>query len=163
MEQSAARDDSGLLLTFDIPEGGAQVSPFSSVIRLTWRRLLWWSADVCIELCNSFFTARSICISAVYAVTRCPSVTFASCAKTNKDIFEIWSLSHSSFSIPNGVAMFRREVGNPLNGGVECNCLWENDDFRPISRSIWETVIVRWAHSARQFVSTEFSFHPYDI
>jgi len=51
LEQSATRD-SGLLLTFDIPEGD-QVSPFSSV-RLTWRRLLRWSADVCIELCNSF-------------------------------------------------------------------------------------------------------------
>jgi len=38
MEQSATRD-SGLLLTFDIPEGD-QVSPFSSVIQLTWRRLL---------------------------------------------------------------------------------------------------------------------------
>ena len=50
MEQSATRD-SGLLLTFDSPEGD-QVSPFSSVIRLTWRRLLRWSADVCIELCN---------------------------------------------------------------------------------------------------------------
>jgi len=38
MEQPATRD-SGLLLTFDIPDGD-QVSPFSSVIRLTWRRLL---------------------------------------------------------------------------------------------------------------------------
>ena len=38
MEQSATRD-SGLLLTFDIP-----------VIRLTWRRLLRWSADVCSAL-----------------------------------------------------------------------------------------------------------------
>ena len=35
----SATGDSGLLLTFDIPEGD-QVSPFSSVIRLTWRRLL---------------------------------------------------------------------------------------------------------------------------
>ena len=34
------------------------------------------------------------CISAVFAVIRClsvrPSVTFVSCAKTNKDIFEIF-------------------------------------------------------------------------
>ena len=52
MGQFATRD-SGLLLTFDIPEGD-QVSPFSPVIWLTWRRLLRWSADVCIELCNSF-------------------------------------------------------------------------------------------------------------
>ena len=50
MEQSATRD-SGLLLTFDISERD-QVSPFSSVIWLTWRRLLRWSADVYIELCN---------------------------------------------------------------------------------------------------------------
>ena len=42
---------SGLLLTFDIPD---QVSPFSSVIRLTWRCPLWRSADICVELCNSF-------------------------------------------------------------------------------------------------------------
>ena len=40
-------------VTFDIPEAD-QVSPFSSVIRLTSRCLLRWSADVCIELCNSF-------------------------------------------------------------------------------------------------------------
>ena len=41
--------------------------------------------------------------------------------------------------------------------------VWKNDDFRSISRSIWETVIVRWAYSARQFLSIEFSFHPYNI
>ena len=35
--------------------------------------------------------------------------------------------------------------------------------FSQISRSISETVIVRWAHVARQFVSIEFSFHPYNI
>jgi len=51
--QSAHQSTTLLLLTFDIPEGD-QVSPFSSVIRLTWCRLLWWSADVCSELCNSF-------------------------------------------------------------------------------------------------------------
>jgi len=49
--------------------------------------------------CLSVFTARCICISPVYAVTRCPSVyasvTFVSCAKTNRDIFEIFSPSGS--------------------------------------------------------------------
>ena len=39
----------------------------------------------------------------------------------------------------------------------------KNDDFRPISRSISQTVIVRWAHAARQFVSIEFTFRPYNI
>jgi len=52
MEQSAIRD-SGLLLTFDIPQGD-QVSPFSSVIRLTWRCLWRPSAGVYVELYNSF-------------------------------------------------------------------------------------------------------------
>jgi len=91
MEQSATRD-SGLLLTFDIPEGD-QVSPFSSVIRLTWRRLLRWSADVCIELCNSlnldFCKVRpqlcdgstlihDICVVVVVVVVAIPSTRAAS-------------------------------------------------------------------------------------
>ena len=68
------------------------------------------------------FTARCICISAVYAVTRCPSVcasvTFVSCTKMNKDIFEILSPSGSDtilvFPVPKGVLIFRR---NPPNRG----------------------------------------------
>ena len=43
----------------------------------------------------AIITARCVCISAIYAVTRCPSVrlsvAFMSCAKTNEDIFEIFS------------------------------------------------------------------------
>ena len=35
--------------------------------------------------------------------------------------------------------------------------------FSRISRCISETVIVRWAHAARQFVSIDFFFHPYNI
>jgi len=31
------------------------------------------------------------------------------------------------------------------------------------ARCVSETVIVRWAHAARQFVSIKFSFHPYNI
>ena len=115
------------------------------------------------SLCDrwaSCFTAR--CITAVYAVTRCPSVrpsiTFVSCAKTNKDIFEIFSPSGSQavlvFPYKTG---WRYSDGNPPNGGVECKGVWKNDNFWPIFRCIWETVIVRWAHSARQFVSIEFS------
>jgi len=60
-------------------------------------------------------------ISAVYAVTRCLSVTFVSCAKTNKDIFEIFPPSGSQ-----AVLVFPYQMGwgysngNPPNGGVEC-------------------------------------------
>ena len=35
--------------------------------------------------------------------------------------------------------------------------------FSQISSCISETVIVRWPHAARQFVSIEFSFHPCNI
>jgi len=65
MEQSATRD-SGLLLTSDIPEGD-QVSSFSSVIRLTWRRLLrlHWSSRSWISVTRSLwvplYTCRTDC------------------------------------------------------------------------------------------------------
>ena len=71
------------------------------------------------------FTARCICISAVYAVTRClsvrASVTFVSCAKTNKNIFEIFSPSgsHTILVFPYQTG-WRCSDGNPPNGGVEC-------------------------------------------
>ena len=102
--------------------------------------------------------AVSVCLSV------CPSATFVSCVKTNKDIFEMFSPSgsHTILVFPYQTG-WRYSDGNPANGGVECKGVWKIDDFRPISRSIWETVIVRWAHSARQFVSIEFSFHPYNI
>ena len=69
--------------------------------------------------------------SAAIAVTRCPSVclsvclsvTFVSCAKTNKDIFEFFSPSGSQ-----AILLFPYQTGwrwrysdeNPPNGGVEC-------------------------------------------
>jgi len=57
---------------------------------------------------------RGICC---HRVSVRPSVTFVSCAKTNKNIFEIFSPSgstiwYSSFSVRNGVAMFRCSWGN---------------------------------------------------
>jgi len=39
----------------------------------------------------------------------------------------------------------------------------ENGDFCTCGSSDCETVEDRWAHAARQFVSIEFSFHPYNI
>jgi len=66
------------------------------------------------------FTARCICISRVYAVTRCLSVclsvTFVSCAKTNKDIFEIVSPSgsHTILVFPYQTG-WRYSDGNPPN------------------------------------------------
>jgi len=66
------------------------------------------------------------CISAAYAVMWCVcvcvcvSVTFVSCVKTNKDIFEIFSPSGSQailvFTYQTG---WRYSDGNPHNGGVK--------------------------------------------
>ena len=59
--------------------------------------------------------------SAAIAVTRClsvcPSVTFVSCAKTNKDIFEIFSPSgsHTILVFPHQT-WWRCSDGNPLTG-----------------------------------------------
>ena len=82
----------------------------------------------------------------------CLSVTFVSCALTNKDIFEIFSPSGSQailvFPYQTG---WRYSDGNPPNGGVEYKVVWKNDDFWPISHCISETIIVKWAHAARQF------------
>ena len=65
-------------------------------------------------LCSFYCVMQ--CISAVFAVMQCPSVclsvTFVSCDKTNKDIFEILVFPHQTG--------WRYSNGNPHNGGVEC-------------------------------------------
>ena len=58
---------------------------------------------------------------------------------------------------------WRYSDGNLPNRGVECKGYDKMTIFSQISRSISETVIVRWAHAARQFVSIEFTFHPFNI
>jgi len=72
-----------------------------------------------------------LCISAAIAGMRCPSVclsvTFVSCAKTNKDIFEIFSPSSSQ-----AILVFPRQTGwrysdrNPRNRDVECRWCGKN-------------------------------------
>ena len=60
-----------------------------------------------------------LCISAAIAGMRCLSVglsvTFVSCAKTNKDSFEFFH--HMVAMYETG---WRYSNGNPPNGGVEC-------------------------------------------
>jgi len=111
--------------------------------------------------------------SAAIAVTRClsvslsvrPSVTFVSCAKTNKDIFEFFSPcgSQAILVFPYQTGRGAIPTGTPLTGASTARGYEKIDDFRPISRFISETVIVRWAHAARQFISIKISFHPYNI
>jgi len=67
----------------------------------------------------------------------CLSVTFVSCVKTNKD--NLWNFSpsgskksHSSFSMPNGMAMFRRKPP-PLTGASNAGGLGKKRDSERIS------------------------------
>ena len=66
-----------------------------------------------------------LCISAAYAVMRCLSVclsvTFVSCVKRNKHIFNIFSPSDSqAILVFPYQTEWRYSDGNPPNGGVEC-------------------------------------------
>ena len=75
--------------------------------------------------CFNSFCGAMLCTSAAYAVMRClcvcPSVTFVSCVKTNKDMFEFFSPSGSQ-----AIPVFLYQTGchiptePPPNGGVEC-------------------------------------------
>jgi len=90
--------------------------------------------------CGLFHFCRAmLCISAAIAGMRClsvrPSVTFVSYAKTNKDIFEIFSPSGSHTIL------------------VFCTCGSNN----------WETVEDRWVHAARGLASTELSFNSCNV
>jgi len=77
---------------------------------------------------------RGICR---HLVSVCLSVTFVSCAKTNKDIFEIFSPSGSQailvFSIPNGVELFQREPPKPRCRYVEADYVQTNTKHRAVS------------------------------
>ena len=72
----------------------------------------------------SFYRAI-LCISAVCAGMRCPSVcpsvTFVSCVKTNKDIYEIFSSwgSQAILVIPYQTGWCYSDE-NPPNRGIEC-------------------------------------------
>jgi len=93
----------------------------------------FWSRDVHpvqnLLLCtfheNGWFLPCDAMHSAAIACMRCLSVrlsvTFVSCAKTNKDIFEIFppSGSHTILVFPYQTG-WRYSNGNPPNGGVEC-------------------------------------------
>jgi len=117
-----------------------------------------------IDFCRAMLCIAQLLPSHGVRPSVCASVTFVSCAKMNKDILEIFSPSGSDtiqvFPYQRGC---RYSDGNPPNGGIECKGYDKMPIFSQISRCISETVILRWAHAARQFVSIWFSFHPYNI
>jgi len=112
----------------------AKKAIFKMAAILNFKKFNFWSSDCnrvqYLMRCAKFhqnptiFTAQCVCISAVYAMMRCPSVClfvkFVSCAKTNKDIFEFFSPSRSHtilvFPYQTGWRYYDR---NPPNGGVE--------------------------------------------
>jgi len=66
------------------------------------------------------------------------SVTFVHSVKTNKDIFDIFfhhrvAPHHSSFSMPNGIAIFRWNPLPPLNGASNAGGVGRNRDSEPKS------------------------------
>jgi len=126
--------------------------------------------------CTVCFYRAMRCISAVFAVMQCLSVSPSVCPSrswiTSKRINISSKFFHHRVATPLGsdtVLVFlsqrgcRYSDGNPPNGGVECKGYDKMTTFSQISCCISETVIVRWEHAARQFVSIEFSFHPYNI
>jgi len=76
---------------------------------------------LCIRAAYAVMRCLSVCLSVCVCV--CVSVTFVSCVKMNKHIIKLFSPSgrHAIlvFSVPNGIAIFRRKPPPP-NGGVEC-------------------------------------------
>ena len=89
----------------------------------------------------SIFAARcnrSLCYDAV-SVCACPSVclsvTFVSCVTTNKHIIKLFPPSGSHailvFSVPNGMAIFRRKPP-PLTGASNAGGVGRNRDPEPI-------------------------------
>ena len=92
--------------------------------------------------------AVSVCLSVRL------SVTFVSCVKTNKDIFEIFSpLGSQAILVFPRQTWWRYSKVNPLNGGVECRWgrqktrFWTNIWLRcnqvytvvnPTSREVWK-------------------------
>jgi len=67
-------------------------------------------------------------------VSVCLFVTFVHSVETNKCIFIFFTVEwphHSTFSIPNVMAIFQREPP-PTNGGVECRWVGRNRDSLPI-------------------------------
>ena len=98
------------------------------------------------SLCSISFHCRAMrCISSAYAVMRCLSVCPCVCHVCELcqneywylwNFFTIGQLHHSSFSVPNGMAICnRRGVVNMVAGGR-----------RPPSRKLWH--LYRWSYTA---------------
>ena len=105
--------------------------------------------------------------SADYAVARCLSVRLSHAGIEPKWLYISSKFFHCWVAPPFYFFGTKRD-GNiptrtPLTGASNAREYNKMTIFSQISRSISETLIVRWAHAAKQFLSIEFSFHPYKI
>ena len=144
---------------------GASSTAQSSLVDPVWDSSI--PRDVLFRVDNILFTSYSQVVSAEFlprdvthkrdlcrhAVSVClsvhVSVTFVSCVKTNKDIFEI-------FPPPGSQAIlvfpcqteWRYSNGNPSNGGVECRWGRQKRDsgrvsgFAAYRSTVWSTIRV---------------------
>ena len=81
-----------------------------------------------------FFAVRCYAIAVMRCPSVCPSVTFVSCAKTNKDIFEIFSPSGSQAILVHLCHTgWRYSDGNLLNGSIQCRWGRQKRDSERIS------------------------------
>ena len=93
-------------------------------------------APICIES-NRFirFCRAMLCIRAAYVIARCLFVRpLRSCILSKRIKPQTFFIAgyphHSSFSVPNVMAIFWRDAPN---GGAECRWVGKNRDSRPIS------------------------------
>ena len=95
-----------------------------------WYNVFHKDVDIEAVACVHNLQYSSVQCICRHAVSVRLSVTFVSCAKTNKDIFEIFSPSGRQailvFPYQTG---WRYSAGNPHNGGVECKGVWWNWRF----------------------------------
>jgi len=102
---------------------------------------------------------RGLCRHAV-SVCVCPSVTFVSCVKTNKHIFETFPPSGSQailvFSCQTG---WRYSDWNPPNEGVECRCGRQKTRFRTNIWLYWTCVYWCLQHIYRVTLTGVFLGH----
>jgi len=78
------------------------------------------------------FYRATLCVSAVFAVVRCPSVTFVYCIQTAKDIVKLLSrpsspIINSSFFWPR--APIPNSKGNSFSGGAKYTRVGKICDF----------------------------------
>ena len=108
---------------------------------------------------KTFITAQRVCIACIYRGKM--SVCLSHTGIVSKPIQISSIFFHHRVAPP--FQFFHTKRGGNISRASNARGYDKMTIFAQISCYISETVIVIWAHAARQFVSIEFSFHPYNI